>query len=159
MILSDFSLPSFDGLSAFRIKQEKSPETPFIIISGTIGDENAVELIRDGVTDYILKDKLFSLVPKIIRALEEINAKRKKEEIEHKIKLQNEKLFEIAFLQAHQVRRPVSSIQGLISLFNFSVPNDPINSEVLSRLRIAAQEFDDIIRSIVLKTSEIENMK
>jgi len=67
IILSDYSLPSFDGVSAFNIKQNKSPETPFIIVSGTIGEERSVELIRDGVTDYALKDKLFALMPKIYR--------------------------------------------------------------------------------------------
>ncbi|MCX6294844.1 MAG: response regulator [Bacteroidetes bacterium] len=159
LILSDFSLPSFDGLSAFKIKQEKIPGIPFMIISGTIGDENAVELIKNGVTDYVLKDKLFSLMPKIHRALNEIREKQKKEEIEHKMKMQNEKLFEIAFLQSHQVRRPVASIQGLIGLFNFKAPDDPINSEVLSRLQIATLEFDEIIRSIVQKTYEIKNIK
>ena len=60
IILSDYSLPSFDGITAFYIKQKKSPDIPFIIVSGTIGEENAVELIKHGVTDYVLKDKLFS---------------------------------------------------------------------------------------------------
>ncbi|HEY1008372.1 MAG TPA: response regulator, partial [Sphingobacteriaceae bacterium] len=46
IILSDFSLPTFDGLSAFQIRTELCPETPFIIVSGTIGEERAVELIK-----------------------------------------------------------------------------------------------------------------
>lgn len=71
IILSDYSLPSFDGLMAFQMKQTYSPETPFIILSGTIGEQNAVELIKNGVTDYNLKDKLFGVAPKIIRALSE----------------------------------------------------------------------------------------
>jgi two-component system, NarL family, sensor histidine kinase UhpB len=57
IILSDYSLPGFDGVTAFNIKQEICPEVPFIIVSGTIGEENAVELIKNGVTDYALKDK------------------------------------------------------------------------------------------------------
>lgn len=78
IILSDYSLPSFDGVSAFNIKQSKYPDIPFIVISGTIGEENAVDLIKNGVTDYALKDKLFTLTPKITRALEEANAKQQK---------------------------------------------------------------------------------
>lgn len=61
IILSDYSLPSFDGVTAFHVKQKKSPDTPFIIVSGTLGEENAVELIKKGVTDYVLKDNLISL--------------------------------------------------------------------------------------------------
>ena len=68
IILSDFSLPSFDGLSAFRLTQCIAPETPFILISGTIGEENAVELIKMGVTDDVLKGNLYQVCPKIQRA-------------------------------------------------------------------------------------------
>lgn len=71
IILSDFSLPTFDGLSAFNIKQEVRPEIPFIIVSGTIGEENAVELIKKGVTDYVLKENMYQVATKIQRALKE----------------------------------------------------------------------------------------
>ncbi len=79
IILSDYSLPSFDAVSAFTIKQKVCPQTPFIIVSGTIGEENAVELIKNGITDYALKDKLFTLPTKITRALKsaaEVKAKQ-----------------------------------------------------------------------------------
>src|SRR5688572_22073321 len=71
IVLSDYSLPSFDGVAAYQITQDIAPGTPFIIVSGTIGEENAVELIKKGVTDYVLKDKLFTVIPKIKRALKE----------------------------------------------------------------------------------------
>jgi signal transduction histidine kinase len=75
IVLSDYSLPTFDGVSAFHIKEQLRPDIPFIIVSGTIGEENAVELIKKGVTDYVLKDKLFTIIPKIKRALQESNAR------------------------------------------------------------------------------------
>lgn len=78
LILSDFNLPSFDGLSAFHIKQKKLPEIPFIIVSGAIGEEKAVELIKNGVTDYTQKDKLFTLNQKITRALKEVEEKKRR---------------------------------------------------------------------------------
>lgn len=71
IVLSDYSLPSFDGVAAYLIKEQVRPDIPFIIVSGTIGEENAVELIKKGVTDYVLKDKLFTIIPKIRRALKE----------------------------------------------------------------------------------------
>jgi signal transduction histidine kinase len=82
IVLSDYSLPSFDGVAAFQIKQEICPEIPFIIVSGTIGEENAVELIKRGVTDYVLKDKLFTVIPKIQRALKEAEERIEKEAAE-----------------------------------------------------------------------------
>ncbi len=78
VILSDYSLPGFDGIAAFHIKQQICPEVPFIIVSGTIGEENAVELIKNGVTDYSIKDKLFTVIPKIKRAIQEANERREK---------------------------------------------------------------------------------
>ena len=79
IVLSDYSLPSFDGVAAYQIKQEICPDIPFIIVSGTIGEENAVELIKKGVTDYVLKDKLFTIIPKIKRALKEAKERVEKQ--------------------------------------------------------------------------------
>ena len=58
LIISDFSLPEFDGKSALALAKEKCPETPFIFLSGTIGEEVAVESLKGGATDYILKKKM-----------------------------------------------------------------------------------------------------
>jgi len=78
IILCDFSFPSFNGTAAFEIKEKICPGTPFIIVSGTIGEQKAVELIKAGVTDYILKDSLLILPLKIKRALEEAKEKIEK---------------------------------------------------------------------------------
>jgi DNA-binding NtrC family response regulator len=155
LILSDFNLPTFDGLSAFHIKQKTAPDIPFIIVSGAIGEERAVELIKIGVTDCAQKDKLFTLSQKIIRALKEAEEKKEKTIADEKIKAQHEKLLEIAFLQSHQIRRPVANILGLIDMFNLDNPGDPMNFEVLSKLEMAARDLDNVIREIVQKTSEI----
>ena len=79
IILSDYSLPTFDGVTAFQIKQQLCYDTPFIIVSGTVGEENAVQLIKNGVTDYVLKDKLFTIIPKIKRALKEATERHEKD--------------------------------------------------------------------------------
>ena len=71
MILSDFQLPSFDGFAALEHVKLICPLTPIICISGFIGEEVAVELLKQGVTDYVLKDKLGRLVFSIERALKE----------------------------------------------------------------------------------------
>src|SRR4051812_28630168 len=56
VVLADYTLPRFDGITALRLVREKSPDTPVIIVSGSLGDEKAVELLRLGATDYVLKD-------------------------------------------------------------------------------------------------------
>jgi signal transduction histidine kinase len=85
VILSDYSLPGFNGVAAFEMKQEVCPDVPFIIVSGTIGEENAVELIKNGVTDYALKDKLFTVIPKVKRAIREAEERREKEKYSEQI--------------------------------------------------------------------------
>lgn len=92
IILSDYALPSFDAVTAFRIKQNKYPLIPFIIVSGVIGEENAVELIKNGVTDYASKNKLFGLSTKISRALNDAKSGREKRLNQENLKIQQQEL-------------------------------------------------------------------
>ena len=71
LILSDFSLPQFDGLRALELALAHSPETPFIYVSGTIGEERAIEALRRGAIDYVLKSNLARLPSAVERALRE----------------------------------------------------------------------------------------
>jgi diguanylate cyclase (GGDEF)-like protein/PAS domain S-box-containing protein len=72
LVLSDFSMPTdFDGLAALDLTSEKTADIPFVFVSGTIGEERAVEAMKRGATDYVLKDRLSRLVPVVKRALQE----------------------------------------------------------------------------------------
>ncbi|MHB8865780.1 MAG: response regulator [Pirellulaceae bacterium] len=71
LILADYHLPSFDGLEALRLFRQHSAYAPFIFLTGVLGEERAIETLRSGATDYVLKDRLSRLVPVIRRALEE----------------------------------------------------------------------------------------
>jgi PAS domain S-box-containing protein len=95
IILSDYSLPSFDAVTAFHIKQLLFPLIPFIIVSGIIGEENAVALINTGVTDYASKSNLFSLPSKIHRALKDTEIRREKSIADKKLKIQAAELISI----------------------------------------------------------------
>ncbi|BAU54426.1 response regulator [Mucilaginibacter gotjawali] len=158
IILSDYSLPKFDGVSAFIIKQVSWPDIPFIIVSGTIGEERSIELIKNGVTDYALKDKLFSLSPKIHRALKDAEEKKEKRNTDEELKAQYEKLLEIAFMQSHQVRVPIANILGLFELFEFDNPSAAINATVLYKLKLVAESLDQTIHEITQNTSDIRKM-
>ncbi|HVT04536.1 MAG TPA: ATP-binding protein [Thermoanaerobaculia bacterium] len=92
IILSDYNLPGFDGLSALRIRNEIKSETPFIFVSGTLGEERAVEAVLEGATDYVLKNRLTRLVPALERAIlefEERGERRRAEKaLEHQASFQ-----------------------------------------------------------------------
>jgi signal transduction histidine kinase/CheY-like chemotaxis protein len=82
LILADYKLPSFDGLSALKLALDARPDLPFIFVSGTLGDEVAIEAVKIGATDYVVKSRLSRLVPSVQRALREARerAERKKAE-------------------------------------------------------------------------------
>ena len=82
LILADYTLPGFDGLTALQIAMKMCPRTPFIIISGIIGEELAVEALKSGATDYVLKRNLSRLAPVVRRALAEVEEKKKILELE-----------------------------------------------------------------------------
>ncbi|HEX4152258.1 MAG TPA: EAL domain-containing protein [Steroidobacteraceae bacterium] len=75
LIISDFQLPQFSGMKALEIASVHAPETPFIFVSGTIGEERAIEALRRGATDYVLKSNLARLLPAVQRALREAEIK------------------------------------------------------------------------------------
>jgi len=71
LILADYTLPSFDGLSALRLAMRLCPEVPFIFVTGTLGEEVAIEALKIGATDYVLKTRISRLVPSVFRAMRE----------------------------------------------------------------------------------------
>jgi DNA-binding NtrC family response regulator len=71
IILSDYNLPDFNGLQALKIAKTELPEVPFIFITGALGDEKAIETLKKGAIDYVLKDRLIQLMPAIERALKD----------------------------------------------------------------------------------------
>jgi PAS domain S-box-containing protein/putative nucleotidyltransferase with HDIG domain len=80
LILADYKLPTFDGLSALAIGKETCPDVPFILVSGEISEQMALQAVHGGATDYVFKDHLLRLVPSVHRALREV---REREERRH----------------------------------------------------------------------------
>lgn len=91
LVLSDYALPGFDGLKAFEIYRESGLDIPFIIISGTIGEELAVDAMKRGVHDYLMKDKLGRLVPAIERELKETAQRQARRQAESQIRESEER--------------------------------------------------------------------
>jgi diguanylate cyclase (GGDEF)-like protein len=85
IVLSDFSLPRFDGTSALAIVTAEAPDTPFIFVSGTIGEERAIEALKQGAVDYVLKTNLARLAPAVKRALAEAASRRARHRAEERV--------------------------------------------------------------------------
>ncbi len=92
IILADFNLPSYDGLSALVVTQERCPDIPFIFVSGKMGEEVAIESLKSGAIDYILKNNLKRLASSVRRALKEAEMRTKRKEAEEQLKRNFERL-------------------------------------------------------------------
>ena len=106
LILSDFSLPQYDGLAALALVRKLRPHIPFILVSGTVGEDGAIDSLKSGATDYVLKTRLIRLGPAVRRALKEAEliAERKKvEELFQKILENLEDLISVVDLRGRRV--------------------------------------------------------
>ncbi len=92
LILSDYSLPEYNGNEALKIASEKYFHIPFLFVSGAMGEDRAIDAMLNGATDYVLKNKLERLVPAIKRALHEQDLKTKKKHAEAELRIKNREL-------------------------------------------------------------------
>ncbi|TCL74889.1 PAS domain S-box protein [Rhizobium sp. BK251] len=95
LILSDHSLPSFDGLSALSVALSIRPDLPFIFVSGTIGEEVAIDALKLGATDYVLKSRLSRLVPAVRRALREASDRASRQKAEDALRRREKELRDV----------------------------------------------------------------
>jgi signal transduction histidine kinase len=158
IILCDYSLPSIDAVTAFRITQEIASHIPFIIVSGVIGEEAAVELIKDGVTDFVAKSKLFTLPIKIGRALKDaedrkekiINAQRLETQAAE-LMIANRKLQLFVHISSHDLQEPLRKLQIAASRIDEADCNaiSANGKEQFKRMRDAAQSMQTLIEDIL----------
>jgi C4-dicarboxylate-specific signal transduction histidine kinase len=123
LVIADYALPAFDGIEALALARAKFPGIPFILISGYIGEERAIEAFEAGITDLVLKDRISRLVPSVQRALrevkdrdtrallqEELHALRS--EFAHLARIND--LSEMAAAIAHEINQPLTAITNYI---------------------------------------------
>ncbi len=103
IILADYALPGYDGISALKLAREQRPEVPFIFVSGTMGEERAIEAMQHGATDYVLKQRLGRLGPAVRRALHEVVELEKRQRAEQALQENQELLRQVIDLVPHHI--------------------------------------------------------
>ncbi len=125
LILSDHNLIGFTGTEALGIASEVAPTTPFVFVSGTIGEEAAIDAMRRGATDYVIKDRLTRLVPVVQRALREAADRRERQRLEREfVQAQKmESLGRMASSIAHDFNNVLAIILGSASMIEDASPD------------------------------------
>src|SRR5262245_38435024 len=119
VILTDYTLPSFDGLSALKLALEKCPNVPFIFVSATLGEEVAIEALKLGATDYVLKDRLSRIASSVQRALREAEERNQRKRAEDELRDAQTELVHVTRVAtlgeltasiAHEINQPLAAI-------------------------------------------------
>ena len=132
LVLSDFSLPAFDGLTALKIAHIEHPDLPVILVSGTLGEEAAIDSLKSGATDYVPKDRLARLAPAVRRAMQEIEERAELRKVEAQL-IEAQKMEVIGQLAsgvAHDFNNILAVIMGYSSLILDALsPDDPLRKD------------------------------
>jgi signal transduction histidine kinase len=152
LVLSDFSLPTFDGLSALKMTHDEWPDMPVILVSGTLGEEEAVDSLKNGATDYVLKDSLVRLVPAVRRAMHDVEERSKRRKLEAQfIEAQKmEVVGQLAGGVAHDFNNVLAVIMGYSELVVHDLPFDDPLQKYLEEIRLAAERACGLTRQLLI---------
>jgi signal transduction histidine kinase len=151
LILADCKLPDFSGLRALEIAHALKPETPFVFVSGTIGEETAIESLRNGATDYVLKDRLSRLVPAVRRALAEAEERTLCRQLQQRLR-EAGRLEAISTLSngiAHDFNNILTIILGHASLLTMEHENPARVLEISGTISEAALRGSEIVQQLL----------
>jgi signal transduction histidine kinase len=151
LILSDSAMPEFSGLAAFGVVQEIGLDVPFIIVSGTVGEEMAVEMMRRGVHDYILKDNLTRLSAAVERELREADVRRRKLQLERQLQVAQrmESLGRLAGGIAHDFNNMLTVIESYAHLVQEQLGEVHAAAEDIQVIRDAARRAAGLTRRLL----------
>lgn len=159
IILSDHSLPSFTSREALKLTTQLCPSCVFILITGTVSEEFAVEIIKAGADDYILKSSLTRLPSAIINAYTKKQAEREREANYRKLQEANKELKTFIYRASHDIRGPICSLKGLISVAKNEAGENNLG-QLMDFMDNSANRLDTIlihlISTLELKDKEIQ---
>ncbi|MEO8157957.1 MAG: EAL domain-containing protein [Betaproteobacteria bacterium] len=139
VILSDFSMPQFDGMEALAIARQSHPYVPFIIVSGTLGEEYAVRALKNGAADYVLKSNLIRLPAAVARAVEEAGERQARRALEHELQSSERR-----YRQLFESNPQPMWVYDVESLRFLAVNDAAVSHYGLSRDEFLAMTIEDI---------------
>ncbi len=157
LIVSDFTLPRFDGLSALQLARRQWPDKPFIFVSGTMGEEAAVESLRQGASDYVLKDRMSRLPAAVKRCVQDARARAERRSMEEQLRqreaevLRAQRMETIGALAgglAHDLNNSLVPIMVGIELLK-DEPLSPTMRPLLDTMKSSAKRASEMVQQVL----------
>jgi two-component system, cell cycle sensor histidine kinase and response regulator CckA len=151
LILSDFNMPTFSGRDALKIAKAKVPGTPFVFLSGTIGEDRAIEALHAGAADYVLKDRPKRLVPAMKRALKEARLARERKAAEAQM-LRVQRLENIGMLAAgiaHDFNNVLAPVVMAVPLLRTKCAGDEAARKILNSVESSVDRGASLVKQIL----------
>jgi signal transduction histidine kinase len=159
LILADYSLPSFTGTEAMELAKELCPDVPFLFVSGVMGEEIAIESLKRGATDYVLKRRLERLGPAVKRAIEEarqrIEHRKAQEELSRRVReltILNADLEQFAYAASHDLQEPLRTISLYSKMMakGYRGALDKEADQYLEFIETAAQHMSKLLEDLLI---------
>ncbi|HEX3717704.1 MAG TPA: response regulator [Verrucomicrobiae bacterium] len=152
LILSDCVLPSFDGMAALNIARVLCPAIPLIFVSGTLGEQQAIDSLKSGATDYVLKHQLVRLPPAVSRAMQEVKDRAERERLEAQF-IEAQKMEVIGLLSggvAHDFNNILAVIMGYSDLIMMNAGSDDALKSYIETIRSATERASGLTRQLLI---------
>jgi two-component system, cell cycle sensor histidine kinase and response regulator CckA len=152
LVISDFALPAFDGFSAIAAVRSGWPDLPVILVSGTLGEELAVDSLKSGATDYVLKDHLYRLAPAVRRAMQEVEERHERRRLQaHFIEAQKmEVIGQLVSGVAHDFNNILAVIIGYSDLITADLGSDGPVRKYIEEIRHASERAAGLTRQLLV---------
>jgi signal transduction histidine kinase len=157
LIISDYRMPKLTAPDALRILQDSGCDVPFIVVSGSIGESSAVDILKHGAADFVLKDNLARLVPAIERELREVVMRREKTTADEALREAVRARDEFLSLASHELRTPLTTLQLQLGAISKYVDQSGTDDRLRRRVTLAKQGADRLVKLIdrVLDTNRM----